>query len=435
MAKMDLSNSETRRLLNCIYDAVINTRLHEQGFPMRETQQAWVGRFPVTNAEGEAYHLLQLVHKHFLKINLPPTDYESRVERNPEFGQLIQTLTSLVRQQDSLNQEKDTDTICKAVELFRSLCESVSSDDGGGSVCSDGGEPTPAEAQGDVARTALDAGLDAQKLKDLLNDPELTDEDAQRLLDEAEEAKARTNIWHSLIGFDDLRGEGGRTIHERQLVRWRRGSVSRLDPMSLALNPQDPSKWRESVKRKFLTVQQPSDTHGFEEVVVIMDISGSTQLLMKGRTVFSFEQDVVHGAIAFAKRHHLPLSLISFESQAATLVRRETDYLKAALLVSKLRPSDGNSELELAVERTLEYSPRRALVAIVTDGGVSTESLSPIVRVSSENQVVCMVVTADSTNNKFLEAVGGKVTAFWVRPDEAGRAMMDRLGKTELRRT
>ena len=45
-----------------------------------------------------------------------------------------------------------------------------------------------------------------------------------------------------------------------------------------------------------------------------------------------------------------------------------------------------------------------------------------------------MVVTADSTNNKFLEAVGGKVTAFWVRPDEAGRAMMDRLGKIELRR-
>jgi hypothetical protein len=434
MASLNLPNAEVRRLLNCVYDAVINVRLFEGGFPMRETQQAWVDMFPVTAAEGEAYHLLQLVHKHFLKIALPPTAYESRVEAYPAFEQLLQTLSDLVRQQDGLKQEKDVGTVVKAVDLFRCLCESVSSDEGDPSLCSDGGEPTPDDARGDVAEAALDAGLDAKQLKDLLNDTSVSEEDARRLLEEAEESKARTGIWHSLMGFDRLHGDSGRPIYERELLRWRGRSVHRLDPMSVVLHRSEPSRWREKARRQILTVPHQGGTQGFEEVIVVLDISGSTKILLKGRMVFAYEQDVVHSAIAFARKHSLPVSVITFESRTATLALREKDHLKAAVLVSRLKATDGNSELWLAVERCLALSPKKALVAMVTDGGVSTTSLSPILKVSSQNEVVCMVVTADSTSNRFVEAVGGKLTTYWVRPDEAGRVMLDRLGRIESRR-
>ena len=92
MATLQVSSHQAGRLLNCIYDAVINCRLQEQGFALKEAQQAWADKFPVTQGEGGEYHLLQLVFKHLLKITLPKTDYEASVEQRAEFKQLLETV-------------------------------------------------------------------------------------------------------------------------------------------------------------------------------------------------------------------------------------------------------------------------------------------------------------------------------------------------------
>ena len=429
MATLQISSHQAGRLLNCIYDAVINCRLQEQGFALKEAQQAWANKFPVTQGEGGEYHLLQIVFKHLLNIRLPKTDYEASVEQKPEFKQLLETVRKLIRQQDAMDQEKDVDTIVLGVRLFSELIERKDDDDGEGRLCTDGNdEPVPAELAGEVAEAAADAGLDAGQLKELLNDPDVTEEEAERALNEAEEGRANSAIWHSLIAFKGFEGSGGRTIKEPLLVRWSGHSVSRLDPTSVAVHADDPSKWRERKARPFATIPQPTDDSGFEEVIAVLDMSGSTKLVFGGRQVFAYEKDAVYSVLAFARKQRLSFTLVTFEDDASIVVQRDGDPLKAAKLLSHMRPTDNGSELGPAVSLCVAMHPLRALVVIITDGHVSTGDTAPLLQVSDRNEVVCIVVAPSVTDNALLSAYGDRLTTFQVKPDSAGHALIAQLG-------
>ena len=412
----------------CLHNSVINCRLQEQGFALKEAQQAWADKFPVTQGEGGEYHLLQVVFKHLLRITLPKTDYETLVVQKAEFKQLLETVRKLIRQQDAMDQEKDVDAIVLAVQLFSQLIERKDEDDGEGKLCTEGNEPVPAELAGEVAEAAADAGLDAGQLKELLNDPDVTEGEAERALNEAEEGRANSAIWHSLIAFKGFEGSGGRTIKEPFLVRWSGHSVSRLDPTSVAVHLDDPSKWRERKARPFATIPQSTDDSGFEEVIAVLDMSGSTQLVFGGRQVFAYEKDAVYSVLAFARKQRLSFTLVTFEDDASIVVKREGDPLKAAKLLSHMRPTDNGSELGPAVSLCVAMHPLRALVVIITDGHVSTGDTAPLLQVSDRNEVVCIVVAPSVTDNALLSAYGDRLTSFQVKPDSAGRAVTAQLG-------
>jgi Mg-chelatase subunit ChlD len=422
MAAYGLQAEEAHRALNALFDAIINTRLHEEGFAIREALNVWVKRFPFT--EGTVYHVLQMLHKRLIGTAIPPSGFESQVEYRPEFEELLRCVRELVRDGDRMQERKNADTVAKAAYYLYSMAAVKDASEG---ECRDGGEPVPEDQRAKVAEIAQQAGLNATQLKDLLGDPGVSVDEARELLAEAAKGIARTEIWRSLRGFESASSGSGRSVAEPYARKWRGHDVSKLEPLSVALHKDDPARWREKAKRPFVTVEQPSSDSGFEEVVVLLDRSGSTERIYGGRTVLSYEKDAAISAVGFARKENgIPVSLIWFDSDARVEVARGKHHMRIAEEIAAMRPG-GGTNLGSAIRECVRLNPKRALIAIVTDGEVAQGSFSPILKISGQNRVVCAVVSPEIEKNTLVSDASGKATIIHVAPDQAGRTAMKLL--------
>jgi hypothetical protein len=422
MAMYGLSASLAHRALNALFDAIINTRLHEEGFAIKNAMNAWVKKFPIT--EGTTYHLLHILHKHLIKTTIPPTDYERDVEKMPAFSELLDYIKKLIREGDRMQERKDANLVATAAYLLHSL---VAVQDGTEGECEDGDEPVPEDQRDKVAEIAQQAGLDAAQLKDLLDDPNISIEKARELLAEATKGIARTEIWKSFHGFENTGSGSGRSIDEPYKKKWKGYNISKLDPLSVVLHKDDYSKWREKARRPFVTIDQPSSDNGFDEVIILLDRSSSTNVFYEGRPVFSYERDVAISAVGFARRENIPVSLILFDSEATVENVHDRHHIRIAEKIASMGPTDGSTDLGSAIDSCMQLNPKRALIAIVTDGAVAAGSFSSILRLSGQNRVVCAIVNPYVENSTLAMEANGKAIIIHVTPDRAGRTTMNLL--------
>ena len=421
MKWLDAPLETARMILNVIYDAVVDLKVKKEGLDARGMNIEWLRRFPIKKEnEGTSYHLLQILYKDFFGTPLKKTRYEHEVRSNPLYQRLKNLLKEISEECESLSEERDVQKIVEAAEIVARLSRPSKPPEGGGSdVQFDRGDPN---VRADAAEIGIDAELSDEQLAQLMGLGE--DESLSEELEKAAEDKVREALGGKILGFKDLFTT--LSFHEiKEPVREKWKPYSRtLDPTSVMKNPSDPRKWKALKKQTVLTVEQEGEAGGFSEMIMLLDQSGSTAALYNNRSVLSYIKDAAYGLLAYAKRFKLPVATISFHSYARILAPKSRDYIKHGTKIFLLK-SAGNTNVRDAAKKAFALKPERTLIALITDGLVDRSDLEYLAYHSGVNKVIAAVVDASKEGVETVRAVGGKIQLYIVKPDSAGKTIVN----------
>ncbi|MDG6989547.1 MAG: hypothetical protein JRN21_09570 [Nitrososphaerota archaeon] len=388
-------------LLNIVGDAVNNIFIHGQKFAghtfnMRATQESWVKRFPPTKQDDgvgkqvDGYYILNLVFQHFFggKILI-----DKPVSGRVEFKQLIDDIKGLVAQARTNPATKDTQLVVGAAKMIWELSDHNDQDRKDHCLA-------PRSAEGDelkkLAEIAVEFGLDVKDLIDLAENPDLTKPEAEKLLAQARKSKSAEMIYKSQVGFRNFVGGAGQPIYAPSSKHFR-PSDKNVSIESVALYPNDPRRWRTPTKYILTSVQTKYEKElGFKKVIGIVDNSGSTSDLFKGRMVLLHEFDVLASLCGFAIDNRLPMDAYIFNDNVVSLRGKPQELLTKALEYT----SHGGTILRLPLERIT--NEKDCLVVIITDGEVNTGDVKMVTKLTSSNKVIGMVVDKNYSDNAMV---------------------------------
>jgi len=410
-----------RAILNVVYDAVVDRRLAAEGLDVEGMCAEWLQRFPVTpEAEGSSYHLLQVIYKDWFDAPLEKTRYEEMLRRECGFEELKSILEQLASAGPSRGD--CTWQVVRAAELVASLSRVDVGVPLGGDVSFDRGDPN---VRAEAAEVGIEAGLSRGQLAQLMG---VGEEELDKALEEAAEDKARTALWSRILGFKELfTTRSLLELKEPVPRRWKPYS-RHVDPVSVARAPDDPRKWREVAVEAVMTVEQEGEAGGFSKLIMLLDCSGSTANMYKGRSVLGYIKDAAYGLIAYAKQFKLPAAAVAFSTRAWILTRESASYVEHAKKVFMLR-SGGDTNLEDAVHAAMALRPERALIALITDGLVDEEHLKLFAEQLKANRLVAAVVNVEE-GVETVRNIGDKAQLFLVKPDSAGRTVVSALPRS-----
>lgn len=439
MKELRIRNDEAHELENLIADAVIDTVLNEKGFAMREAQEDWIARnSPIIPESG--FHILQLVYSETMGVKVPAMYHNNTIKANPHFTTLVSDIKKLVKEQKACKIEKNVDLIFEAAFSLRSLIKKSQN----GACGSGKGEITPSSQGSAVAGVGLQAGLNANQIKDLINNDDINVDDA--ILDIAQDM-TRELIWSSILPFNVLDASSTQLpILQKLRKRWTGGDTSRLDPITVAKNKYEPTKWKRKYNSVFRYVNQENQSHGFKSFIMVIDVSTSTDLLWKDKTVLYWETITGVRSLAYAKKNKIPASLIYFGGRAVTAEKNSKDWVGVGARaittlahISELRTrTGGNTVITSALDQVEYLNPDEAFILIVTDGSVSEaeQAAAQIFNLAKKNRVIIGLVTQSPGDAvlkqqmmKFNHQKG--IYMFAVKPEEAGKLVLQDLLKKQ----
>jgi hypothetical protein len=440
MKKLATSNDEAHTFENIVSDAVIDTTLNNKGFPMREAQEDWIARNgPIV--QGSGFHVLQMVYSETMGVNVPKTALGNRIKAYPAFQRLVSDVLQLVKEQEACRVEKNVDLIVDAALQLQSLITTHTQQ--GGACGSGRGQATPASQGSAVAGIGIQAGLDATQIKDLINNNEINTDEA---IADISKDMTRQLIWDSILPFNVLEGSSSQmAIYQKLNKRWSGGDVSKLNPITVAKNKYEPTKWKKKYTAVFRYIAQENQSFGFKSFIAVIDVSSSTDLLFKDRTVLYWETITAVRSLAYAKKNRIPASLIYFGNRAMTAERDSKDWvgvgtraISTLAHVSKLRmQTGGNTVIVSALAAVKKLTPNEAFILIVTDGSVNEaeQAGAQILDLAKNNRVIISLVTEDPSKTSLKEQVARfnnkGVYMFAVRPEEAGKLVLQDLLKKQ----
>ncbi|MDG6918470.1 MAG: hypothetical protein JRN62_03435 [Nitrososphaerota archaeon] len=410
-------------LLNIIGDAVNNIFIHGKTFDghtfdMRTTQESWVKRFPPTKQDDSAgtahvdgYYVLNLVFQHFFGGNILT---DNTVPARKEFKKLVSDIKGLVVQARTNPATKDTQLVVDAAKMIWELTDHNENDSKGPCM-------VPRKAEKDeldkLAEIAVEFGLDAEDLIDLTEDPDLTTSEAAKLLSKARRIKSAELIYKAQVGFKDFIGGASQPIYAPS-SRHFRPSDRNLSIDSVALYPNDPRRWR--TPASYILTRVPTKYEkelGFKKVIGIVDTSGSTRDLFKGRMVLLHEFDVLASLCGFAIDNRLPMDAYVFNSVVVPLRGKPQELLAQAL---EFTP-DGGTSLRLPLDRV--HNETDCLIVIITDGEVSDRDVETVGKLTARNKVIGMVVDKDYGTNTMVMTPVKNFTLYTANPG-GGQALI-----------
>ena len=457
-----------RRLLNVVYDVVSDLRVAKEGLDVRGANAEWLRRFPVTpDAEGTTYHLLQILNKDFFGVKLRKTRYEESLRREGAFNELKKILMRLA---EAPPLQRDPLLVARAAEIICSLSRGEGEEQGGGdkggrregggrglregSASQRGNQERPSRGEGasqgggeemrggglrppcdvtfdrsdlkiraEAVEVGVEADLNEEQLAQLMGISPGTN--AGEIIEEAIEDRVRAALWGKIAGFKGLFMEA--MMHELKEPaprRWRPYS-RRVDPSSVARAPDDPRRWRKPALEAVTTVEQEGEAGGFSKLIMLIDCSGSTSEFYEGRTVLSYIKDAAYGLLAYARQLNLPVAVTAFNDAAHLISPESRGHLTHAKRIFALRPS-GGTNLGAAVKRAIELKPKKALIAVLTDGLVREDDLLYLAEQAEANRVVAAVASNEEGVRR-VKRVAGKIHIYVVKPNEAGRAIVSEL--------
>lgn len=421
MRMLGVDAKTARWILNTVYDAVVDLRALKEGLNMKAVCEEWLKRFPVTpEAEGTSYHLLQILYKDFFKIRLKETEYERWVRQRSEYRELKQLILELAREGESFSETRNTYKVAYACQLVYMLSK-VIPPPRGEDAGFDRGDP---RVQADVAEAGMEMGLSPSQLADLMGAKSW--EELKEKLEEAAEHKARQVLWKKIIGFRELfRGSSLYELKEPAPRKWKPWS-RKIDPVSVARNPDDPRKWLETSPQTVMTVETEGESGGFSKAILLIDHSGSTSDLYMDKPVLSWIKDTAYGLIAYAKEKELSVATVAFSTGARILARESRNYVEHAKKIFMLQPY-GDTNLYEAVNLSLKLKPEKALVAVITDGFIMPEDLKYLEEQTKANKVIVAVTNPLGKEN--VLRYGDKITVYEAKPDNAGKIVVEELTK------
>jgi hypothetical protein len=414
MAQTGLQLAQTKRLLNAVYDAVVDQRVAAENMDAKGMCEEWLTVYPVKpEAFGTTYHLLQIIYKDIFDTNLPETDYEKSIRNSLAY----KTLLSLTRNMAS--GDHTAETVAEAAQIMQQLSRP---DEQQGSEDVQFGRGDKA-VQSEAVEVGLDVGLSGDQLADFVGVP---GDKLSETIESCAEDKVREAIWQQILSFKELfSAKTFMTLEETGLKPWKAYS-KKIDPQSIARNPSDPRKWREPVVQETIKIEQPGEEGGFTKVILLIDCSGSTGRIYKDKAVLSYIKSAAYGLIAYAKKYRIPLVTIAFSDNAMLLANEKDNYLKHAVKLFKLKPLS-NTSLDRAVELAAKVKPDKALIALVTDGQVKQDDISLLLKHTNANKVVIAVVDVDQHGINTVKTASSKAALYIVRPDVTGKILVQYL--------
>jgi len=422
MRLLDLPLTTVKSILNVVYDAVVDLRVAKEGLDAKGMNQEWLKRFPIEGeAVGSSYHLLYIMYEDLFGVRLRETSYERWVRSRSEYRRLLQIIRGLAEEGGFYGEERSVEEVAEAAYLISRLSRVVEAPPNRGDTDFDRSDP---EVRSEAAEIGMDMGLDERQLAQLMGLGE--GEDLRKELEKAAEDKVREALWSKILGFRELfTASSLYEVKEPVLERWKPYSRA-LDPTSVVKNPSDPRRWKTLAKQTVLTVEQEGEAGGFSEVIILLDQSGSTVQLYKGRPVLGYIKDAAYGLLAYAKQFRLPATVITFHTFARILSGRSRNYVEHGKRIFMLRPM-GATNLRNAVERMRMLRPEKALAALITDGLVSEDHLVYLANQRGVNRVVAAVVESSKEGVEKVKKIGDKVQLYTVKPDSAGRTIVSSL--------
>jgi hypothetical protein len=442
MSGLDLG--VVRRVLNLVYDVVVDLRVATEGLDAKGMCIEWLDRFPIdAKSEGSSYHLLQIIYKDLFGAQLRETRYETQLRRNVEYEKLKQTLTLLAANSRLRDEQQTTEWITLAalmvVRLSNFQTPSSTKKDPqkkdmqseGGDVWFDRGDT---RVRLDAAEIGVDIGLNSQQLAQLMG---VTVEELTQVLQMIAEDKARSVLWSTLVGFRGFSSNSSVPLDVIEPIRQRWKPYSKhLDPSSILKAPNDPRKWQAQTQTTALTIKQKSgESGGFTKLIILIDCSSSTATPYQTKTVLGYLKDAAYSLIAYAKKTSIPIATIGFNRDAWIIAKESKDYLTHAQEVFLLKPR-GITNLVNAVQLTTVLRPRKALIALLTDGYVTQQELWCLTEQTQANKVIAAIAnpanetTEGIKNLKALSDEHRDIQLFEVRPDKAGKTIIELLPKT-----
>jgi len=415
MAQTGLQLTQTKRLLNAVYDAVVDQRVAAENMDAKGMCEEWLTVYPVKpESVGTTYHLLQIIYKDLFGTNLSETSYEKSVRNSPAYRKLLSLTKNMAAGDHAV------ETVVEAAQIMNQLSRLDEQQGGSEDVQFDRGDK---EVQSEAVEAGLDAGLSGDQLADFVGVP---GDKLNETIDSCAEDKVREALWQQILSFKELfSGKTFMTLEETGLRPWKAYS-KKIDPQSIARNPSDPRKWREPVVHETIKIEQPGEEGGFTKVILLIDCSGSTGRIYKDKTVISYIKSAAYGLIAYAKKYRIPLVTIAFSDDAMLLANEKDNYLKHAVKLFKLRPLS-NTNLDRAVHFTSKVKPDKALIALMTDGQVRQGDIDLLLKHTNANKVVIAVVDVDQQGINTVKAASSKAALYIVRPDVTGKILVQYL--------
>ena len=464
MKVLSIGRAEAQDLLNVIYDFCVD-RLVNARYSIKVVQEEWLKHFPLTeDAEGTAYHLLNIIYKDLFGVDLRETEYEKELKTTyyPEYKQLMLVLHHIGSSEDEEEMKRD---VLSAAYLISRLIrkkprgeggegkgegkgkgrggargesgdegKSRSGDQGGSGAPEDGRsagsgswsgcEPAMPQVtcstqgiEDEVIEIALSNGLEPEQVSDLLGRP-------LEELDGIYEDCARKALWQAVAAY---RGRGSRyAIQEPYRRRWKPWDRE-IDPDSIARHPNEPEKWTAMELQPTVETDQYGGEMGAESVAVAVDNSSSMSIIFAERTRLAWAKDAALGLIAFAKENGLPVECFSFSDTAERISAKSRDYLGHAKGVLALRTLNRTNPADLI--RHLRQCDEGTLVAIITDGCFPENQLRAITGHVKRSKVICAVVDTDP-DCEIREVVEPNLEIYAVKPSAAGATLVERAEKS-----
>jgi len=258
-------------------------------------------------------------------------------------------------------------------------------------------------------------------------DAEELAKEIEEMLEEAAEHKARQVLWRKILGFRELfRGSSLYELKEPTPRKWKPWS-RKIDPISVARNPDDPRKWLETASQTVMTVETEGGSGGFSKAILLVDHSGSTLNLYLDRPVLSWIKDTAYGLIAYAKEKELSVATVAFSTGARILARESRNYVEHTKKIFMLR-SGGDTNLYEAVDLSLKLKPEKALLAVITGGFVAPKDLKYLEEQTKANKVIVAITNPLGKEN--VLRYGDKIAVYETKPDNAGKIVVEELTKT-----
>ncbi|MDG7036052.1 MAG: VWA domain-containing protein [Nitrososphaerota archaeon] len=439
MAELRVPNGKAHELENIIADAVIDSVLDSKGFAMRSAQEDWI----VKNGKitpGSGFHILQMVYSETMGVKVPKTYMDGSIRSSPAFRTLVSDVYRLIKEQEACKVEKNIDLIVDAAKNLNSLIQSGSQE---GACGSGRGQATPTSQGSAVAGIGIQAGLSADQIKDLLNNNDINADDA---IADISKDMTRQLIWDSILPFNILEGSSSQMpIYQKLNKRWLGGDVSRLNPISVAQNRYEPTKWKKKYTSVFRYIKQENQSFGFKSFIAVIDVSTSTDTFFKDRSILYWETITAVRSLAYAKKNRIPASLIYFGSRAATTEKNSKDWvgvgsraISTLAHISELRSkTGGNTVITSALNEVEKLTPAESFILIITDGSVSEaeQASTQIFSLAKQNRVVISLVTEDPSRSSLKEQImkfnNKGVYMFAIRPEEAGKLVLQDLLKKQ----
>lgn len=395
---LEMHNVNPRPILNCVYDIIIDAKLHRIGFNIRGWQEDILKKNPVK--DHGAWFKLNCFYKSLAGVRDP------NLEHPPK--KYLDAAKALVKEDSPRTDDGNVLTLAQYFVPDYSTIEKE--------VSAKGIEAFPVSeaAVAQVIEMGIQCGLTPPRLQSLIGEEYNVNEELAAL--------ARDKIFNSIIAFREFEGRSMTEVKRMGIARFKHDTVN-LEPASVASNPDDPRKWKVKVPVSLTTVPVAGNSGGFKEVWLIIDHSSSTSAVAgNGKRAIDYEKDVAASVAAFAIERGLEFSAIPFSSDATVVKGDVVEVMEKILLLQPHSITCIDEPAKILSEMNVE----RSLIAIVTDGEVDKSDVEKYVPLTGSNRIVAVVLSETNAGRFSVEGID----VYTVTPDEAGNVIISEFDQS-----